>query len=100
MLQQFSSLNKTIRSLNKTIRRRHLHKHKTKKQSRNEGISFKNILQGGKSPTVVPKQPSPYIVEQPIHQLNIDIPETYEVCNNYESQAMICPIARPIGQTW
>lgn len=35
---------------------------------KNGGISFKNILQGGKTPTVVPKKAgtkhSPYIVEQ------------------------------------
>lgn len=55
-----------------------------------QGISSKNVLEGGKSSTAAPKQvgtePSPYIVEQ-LHytpELTIETSETEEVCNSYE----------------
>lgn len=65
-------------------------------QHKSEGISFKHILQGGKSSTTTPKQagtePRPYIVEQLQYtpKLSIDTSEIEEVCNSYENKAIIC----------
>lgn len=65
-------------------------------QHKNEGTSYKHILQGGKSSSTTPQQvgtePSPYIVEQLNYtpELTIDTTKAEEVRNIYERQALIC----------
>lgn len=65
-------------------------------QHRSEGISYKHVLQRGKSSTAAPKQagsePIPYIVKQLQHtpELTIDISKAEEVCNSYEKLSIIC----------